>query len=30
MADAPSFERYAGDVDPVTGHGGVAVWIPVK
>lgn len=30
MSDAPSFERYAADFDPVTGFGGVEVWIPVK
>jgi AraC family transcriptional regulator len=30
MADAPSFEHYAEDFDPVTGLGGVEVWIPVK
>jgi AraC family transcriptional regulator len=30
MADAPSFEWYAEDFDPVSGMGGVEVWIPVK
>ena len=29
-ADAPSFERYDEKFDPVTGNGGLEIWIPVK
>jgi AraC family transcriptional regulator len=29
-ADAPSFERYDESFDPLTGNGGVEIWIPVR
>jgi AraC family transcriptional regulator len=29
-ADAPSFERYSEQFDPVTGLGGVEAWLPLK
>jgi AraC family transcriptional regulator len=29
-ADAPNFERYGEDFDPVTGNGGLEIWVPVK
>ncbi|HXN69839.1 MAG TPA: AraC family transcriptional regulator [Bradyrhizobium sp.] len=29
-ADAPSFERYDEKFDPVTGDGGLEIWVPVK
>ena len=29
-ADAPSFERYDEKFDPVTGNGGLEIWIPVR
>jgi AraC family transcriptional regulator len=29
-ADAPSFERYDEKFDPLTGDGGLEIWIPVK
>jgi AraC family transcriptional regulator len=29
-ADAPNFERYDEKFDPVTGNGGLEIWIPVK
>jgi AraC family transcriptional regulator len=29
-ADAPNFERYDERFDPVTGDGGLEIWIPVK
>ncbi|HEV3425876.1 MAG TPA: AraC family transcriptional regulator [Paraburkholderia sp.] len=29
-ADAPHFERYSEQFDPVTGMGGVEVWLPLK
>ena len=29
-ADAPSFERYDENFDPVTGNGGLEIWVPVK
>jgi AraC family transcriptional regulator len=29
-ADAPSFERYDENFDPLTGNGGLEIWIPVK
>ena len=29
-ADAPSFERYDEKFDPLTGNGGLEIWIPVK
>lgn len=30
LADAPNFERYDENFDPVTGNGGFEIWIPVK
>jgi len=30
VADAPDFERYGEDFDPVTGNGGLEIWIPIK
>jgi AraC family transcriptional regulator len=29
-ADAPDFERYGENFDPVTGNGGLEIWIPIK
>ncbi|SDN66161.1 AraC family transcriptional regulator [Afipia sp. GAS231] len=29
-ADAPNFERYDEKFDPVTGNGGLEIWIPVR
>jgi AraC family transcriptional regulator len=29
-ADAPNFERYGENFDPVTGNGGLEIWVPVK
>jgi AraC family transcriptional regulator len=29
-ADAPNFERYDENFDPVTGNGGLEIWLPVK
>jgi AraC family transcriptional regulator len=29
-ADAPSFERYDENFDPLTGNGGLEIWLPVK
>lgn len=29
-ADAPFFERYGPEFDPMTGRGGLEIWIPVK
>jgi AraC family transcriptional regulator len=29
-ADAPSFERYDQNFDPLTGNGGLEIWVPVK
>jgi AraC family transcriptional regulator len=29
-ADAPNFERYDEKFDPITGDGGLEIWIPVK
>jgi AraC family transcriptional regulator len=29
-ADAPSFERYDENFDPLTGNGGLEIWMPVK
>jgi AraC family transcriptional regulator len=29
-ADAPSFERYDENFDPLTGDGGLEIWIPVR
>jgi AraC family transcriptional regulator len=28
-ADAPTFERYDGNFDPLTGNGGFEIWVPV-
>jgi AraC family transcriptional regulator len=30
VADAPNFERYDARFDPVTGDGGLEIWIPIK
>jgi len=30
VADAPEFERYSGDFDPMAGTGQVEVWLPLK
>lgn len=30
VADAPDFERYAEEIDPRTGNGGLEIWIPLK
>src|SRR5467141_796537 len=30
VADAPNFERYDENFDPLTGNGGLEIWIPVK
>ena len=29
-ADAPSFERYDQSFDPLTGNGGLEIWVPVR
>lgn len=29
-ADAPNFERYDGKFDPVSGMGGLEIWLPLK
>ena len=29
-ADAPNFERYDANFDPLTGDGGLEIWIPVR
>jgi AraC family transcriptional regulator len=29
-ADAPNFERYDENFDPLTGNGGLEIWLPVK
>jgi AraC family transcriptional regulator len=29
-ADAPNFERYDENFDPLTGNGGLEIWIPVR
>src|SRR5438105_2014185 len=29
-ADAPFFERYDENFDPLTGNGGLEIWVPVK
>jgi AraC family transcriptional regulator len=29
-ADAPNFERYGENFDPVTGNGGLEIWVPVR
>jgi AraC family transcriptional regulator len=30
LADAPNFERYDDNFDPLTGNGGLEIWVPVK
>jgi len=30
LADAPSFERYDEEFDPVSGNGGLEIWVPIK
>jgi AraC family transcriptional regulator len=30
IADAPNFERYGENFDPVTGNGGFEIWVPVQ
>jgi AraC family transcriptional regulator len=30
LADAPSFERYDDKFDPVSGNGGLEIWVPIK
>jgi AraC family transcriptional regulator len=30
VADAPNFERYDERFDPVTGDGGLEIWVPIK
>ena len=30
VADAPNFERYDENFDPLTGIGGLEIWVPVK
>jgi AraC family transcriptional regulator len=30
VADAPNFERYDQRFDPLTGNGGLEIWVPVK
>ncbi len=30
VADAPIFERYGENFDPLTGNGGFEIWVPVK
>ena len=30
VADAPNFERYDVNFDPLTGNGGLEIWIPVR
>jgi AraC family transcriptional regulator len=30
MADAPTFERYDENFDPLTGNGGFEIWVPIK
>jgi AraC family transcriptional regulator len=29
-ADAPNFERYGENFDPLTGNGGFEIWVPIK
>jgi AraC family transcriptional regulator len=29
-ADAPNFERYDANFDPLTGNGGLEIWVPVR
>ncbi len=30
VADAPNFERYDENFDPITGNGGLEIWVPVR
>jgi AraC family transcriptional regulator len=30
LADAPSFERYDDKFDPVSGNGGLEIWVPIE
>ena len=30
VADAPNFERYDDKFDPLTGNGGLEIWVPVR
>jgi AraC family transcriptional regulator len=30
VADAPNFERYDANFDPLTGNGGLEIWVPVR
>jgi AraC family transcriptional regulator len=30
VADAPNFERYDENFDPLTGNGGLEIWVPVR
>jgi AraC family transcriptional regulator len=30
VADAPNFERYDENFDPITGNGGLEIWLPVR
>jgi AraC family transcriptional regulator len=30
VADAPNFERYDDSFDPITGNGGLEIWVPIK
>jgi AraC family transcriptional regulator len=30
VADAPNFERYDENFDPLTGNGGFEIWVPVR
>jgi len=30
IADAPNFERYGTNFDPLTGNGGFEIWVPVR
>jgi len=30
VADAPNFERYDETFDPITGNGGLEIWVPIK
>jgi AraC family transcriptional regulator len=30
VADAPTFERYDENFDPLTGNGGLEIWVPVR
>ena len=30
VADAPNFERYDESFDPISGNGGLEIWVPIK